>query len=230
MLELARREVELEKMQRLEHERFLSMLTHELKTPISIAKINLSLSGIQGKEQERIARALKNMADVVERCNISAAIEEKRLTIQPESFNVRQVLDDLIGLWDAQDRVKFSEVKHLVHRTDCQLFTIVVSNLLDNALKYSAPRSSILIAYGHKTVGGQNGVQVVVSNQIAPGTAPDPTRIYTKYYRSKSAERKSGSGLGLYISLGIAQVLGGTLHHQNSQNLWAFEFWSPILE
>lgn len=91
-LELSKQEAELEKKQRLEHQHFLSMLTHELKTPISVAKINLGLSGMTGKERDRIERALKNMNDVVERCRISAAMEHHRLHVEPEIFDVRLVL------------------------------------------------------------------------------------------------------------------------------------------
>lgn len=226
-LEISQREAELEKNQRIEQERFLSMLTHELKTPISIAKINLGISGIHGKERERIDRALKNMADVVERCRISAAMEDKRLKIDLETFQIGLAIEGLLGLMNAHDRVKFIEVNDAVIHTDSQLFTVIVSNLLDNALKYSPQASTIFVKIDHVDNHGVHGLSVFVKNQVLPGGIPDPDRVFTKYYRSQVAESKSGSGLGLYICAGLAQMLGGMLRYQASDDALEFELWIP---
>lgn len=226
-LEGARREAQFERSRRIEDERFISMLTHELKTPISVAKINLGMSGITGKERERIERALKNMNDVVERCRISSAIEDERLKIEAEPFSVRTAIEDLLGLVANPDRVKLSEVNDEIVHSDSQLFGIVVSNLLDNALKYSLPNTEVSVSYMQKAHQGKLGLSVFVSNQITPDRIPDSSKMFTKYYRSRSAESKSGSGLGLYLSSGIAQLLGGFLTYQATDHTMEFEFWLP---
>lgn len=223
-LEISQREAELEKKQRIEQERFLSMLTHELKTPISVAKINLGISGIQGKERERIDRALKNMTDVVERCRISAAMEDKRLKVDPETFHISSVIEQLLSLLNAHDRVKFTEVNDAVIHSDCQLFTIIISNLLDNALKYSPQGTEICVNIGEANANGMQGLSVVVRNQVLPGAIPDPARIFSKYYRSQAAESKSGSGLGLYICAGLAQMLGGCCVTRLLMMHWSLNF------
>jgi len=226
-LGIARREAEIEKKQRIEKERFLSMLTHELKTPISVAKINLGMSGIQGKERDRIDRSLKNMTDVVERCRISAAMEDKRLDLEPETFSTTTVIEELLSFLDNPTRVNFFAAEKCLVHTDRHLFGIVISNLLDNALKYSPPESPISISCNDRMASGINGLSVTVSNQVLPGGLPDHTRMFTKYYRSQTAESKSGSGLGLYISLGLAQMLGGFLRYQTTDDEMEFEFWIP---
>jgi signal transduction histidine kinase len=226
-LDIAKREAEFERSRRIEDERFISMLTHELKTPISVAKINLGMSGLEGKERERIERALKNMNDVVERCRISSAIEDERLKIEVEAFSVRTAIEDLLGLVANPDRVKLSEVNDEIVHSDSQLFGIVVSNLLDNALKYSLPNTEISVSYMQKAHQGKLGLSVFVSNQITPDRIPDSSKMFTKYYRSRSAESKSGSGLGLYLSSGIAQLLGGFLTYQATDHMMEFEFWLP---
>jgi signal transduction histidine kinase len=226
-LELSQQEAEIEKKQRLEHQHFLSMLTHELKTPISVAKINLGLSGMVGKERDRIARALKNMNDVVERCRISAAMEHQRLQIEPETFEVRFVLEELIASLGEQRCVKFSEVNVGLINTDLQLYRIIASNLLDNALKYSPLDSTIFISSVNQVSSGISGVSLIVSNKVNSGAMPDLDRLFTKYYRAQSAESKSGSGLGLYICAGIAQMLGGKISCQGHGNDLEFKFWIP---
>lgn len=226
-LELSKQEAELEKKQRLEHQHFLSMLTHELKTPISVAKINLGLSGMTGKERDRIERALKNMNDVVERCRISAAMEHHRLHVEPEIFDVRLVLEDLLASLGDQSCVKFSEVNMGLVNTDLQLYRIIASNLLDNALKYSLQNSTISVSWTRQASLGMPGLCLTVSNAVSPAAMPDLDRLFTKYYRAQTAESKSGSGLGLYICSGIAQMLGGKISCQANGNDLEFKFWIP---
>lgn len=226
-LELSKQEAELEKKQRLEHQHFLSMLTHELKTPISVAKINLGLSGMAGKERDRIERALKNMNDVVERCRISAAMEHHRLHVEPEIFDVRLVLEDLLASLGDQSCVKFSEVNMGLVNTDLQLYRIIASNLLDNALKYSLQNSTISVSWTRQASLGMPGLCLTVSNAVSPAAMPDLDRLFTKYYRAQTAESKSGSGLGLYICSGIAQMLGGKISCQANGNDLEFKFWIP---
>lgn len=226
-LDITKREAELERGQRLEQERFLHMLTHELKTPISVAKINLNLSGIQGKEYDRIARALKNMTDVVERCSISSAVEENRLQAIPESFDVVAVIDQLLHQMGAENRVKFNEVNGLWAHTDCHLFTIIITNLVDNALKYSPQDSQVTIDCKALAHQGHSGISIQVANRLDSSNKPDPDRLFTKYYRAKSAESISGSGLGLYLSQGIAQLIGGVLQFKTADDHLVLELWLP---
>ena len=226
-LDGVRREAEFERKRHLEDERFISMLTHELKTPISVAKINLDMSGIDGKERDRIERALKNMTDVVERCRISSAMEDSRLQLDKTTFSVPDAIDGALSLLGRPERVKFFEVNEVLVDSDSQLCGIVISNLLDNALKYSPTNSPISIRYAPITHEGKLGVSIFVANEVGAGGLPDPARMFTKYYRAKTAASKSGSGLGLYISTGIAQILGGFLRYQTPDNQLEFEFWLP---
>jgi signal transduction histidine kinase len=226
-LDGVRREAEFERKRHLEDERFISMLTHELKTPISVAKIILDMSGIDGKERDRIERALKNMTDVVERCRISSAMEDSRLQLDKTTFSVPDAIDGALSLLGRPERVKFFEVNEVLVDSDSQLCGIVISNLLDNALKYSPTNSPISIRYAPITHEGKLGVSIFVANEVGAGGLPDPARMFTKYYRAKTAASKSGSGLGLYISAGIAQILGGFLRYQTLDNQLEFEFWLP---
>lgn len=111
--------------------------------------------------------------------------------------------------------------------TDLQLYRIIASNLLDNALKYSLQNSTISVSWTRQASLGMPGLCLTVSNAVSPAAMPDLDRLFTKYYRAQTAESKSGSGLGLYICSGIAQMLGGKISCQANGNDLEFKFWIP---
>jgi signal transduction histidine kinase len=83
-----------------------------------------------------------------------------------------------------------------------------------------------------EVLDGQAGVVVQVSNQIGDAGAPDPDRVFTKYYRSKRAHRKPGSGLGLFLVARWVQALGGKVEFGVSQTTAGaqtitFSVWVP---
>ena len=79
------------------------------------------------------------------------------------------------------------------------MLTIVLSNLIDNACKYSAPNTPIQVSLELETKDGRDGCLWTICNQVGQAGFPDPEKVFTKYYRSPHARRQSGSGLGLYL-------------------------------
>jgi signal transduction histidine kinase len=66
-----------------------------------------------------------------------------------------------------------------------------------------------------------------ISNLPGPSGWPDVDKIFAKYYRSGGAQRRSGTGLGLYLSRSMAERLGGTLRYIPDQQNIRFELWLP---
>lgn len=107
--------------------------------------------------------------------------------------------------------------------TDRQLLSVIMHNLVDNALKYSPPESAIemklttpqgldLESFDHN---GRDvecpGVTLVVRNRYVGPQPPDCSKLFEKYARDASSSGLSGSGLGLYLSGQLTQILGGRL-------------------
>lgn len=120
-----------------------------------------------------------------------------------------------------------------VIRSDQQLISIIVQNLMDNALKYSLDQSLVSVTVKAQFSQGQPGVSIAVTSQVGPAGRPDPARVFQKYYRSTKAQRISGSGLGLPLSFGLAQLLGGWLRLEapESEAVDApvcFVLWLPV--
>jgi two-component system sensor histidine kinase KdpD len=91
---------------------------------------------------------------------------------------------------------------------DAVLFEQAVFNLLDNAAKYSPPRSKVEV----RAARTDKQVQISISDEgdgIPPG---DVERIFDKFYRVQASDKKrAGTGLGLAISRGFIESVGGTL-------------------
>ena len=111
--------------------------------------------------------------------------------------------------------------------SDLQLVSIIIANLLDNALKYSPESSEVEVHISPQSRERRSGVSLVVVNRIGPAGFPDADKVFEKYYRAKTAEGKSGSGLGLYLTAGIADLLGGSVSYRPADSRIEFELWLP---
>jgi signal transduction histidine kinase len=103
----------------------------------------------------------------------------------------------------------------------------VLSNLLSNAAKYSAPDSDILLTVEPRGAA----VRVAVTNR-GPGIGPDELpKLFSRFYRTREAEQGgvAGIGLGLYISKGLVEAHGGTISAESIPgNTTTFAFTLPV--
>lgn len=217
-----------ERERRQEREQFLAMLTHELKPPLGVARLTLDSLGIAGPEGQRMRRALASIDAIIERCRLSERLEGEHLQPVLEDCDVTQVVAGCIAACAEPARVRLQQHGGLPLRTDRQLLEIVVANLIDNALKYSPPGSTVDVSVDPCALRGQPGVDLHVANRVGAAGRPDPARVFAKYYRSPGATRASGSGLGLHLARGIARLIGGRLHLLGPQgDDVVFRLWLP---
>ena len=229
-LSLAEQEANNERQKREEQERFLAMLTHELKTPLGVARISLGASKLIGPQRDRIERALANINAIVDRCRISDQLEHRQLQPQAEPCELMVLVDDCVVACNEPDRVKVLERIPAAIQSDSQLLAICLANLLDNALKYSPPNADVTVRVRTQKAESDasvDGFAVDIGNRIGSAGAPDAARIFSKYYRSRGALSKSGSGLGLYLTRSIAQLLGGQLTYRVDGDQVEFSLWIP---
>ena len=227
-VELEIREMaERERERREEQERFLAMLTHELKTPVGVARISLDAMKISGRNAERIERALGNINAIIERCRVTWELEHQKLQPKFEACDLVEIARQYADNCAQPNRVKVLESNLPVVTSDSLLLGIVMSNLLDNALKYSPADSDVTVTPRRRTEDGQGGVEVVVANLPAAAGLPDPEHAFEKYFRGRNAQGKSGSGLGLYLARGIIELLDGRLEYLPNSQRVEFSLWLP---
>jgi signal transduction histidine kinase len=203
------------------------MLTHELKTPLSVIRLVLGSKAPAPALVAHAERAARDMNAVIERCLQAEQLADQQFTMQAQTVNLRDELQQLQRNSPSAERLHLSIPSDVPLKTDAKLLHIVLGNLLDNALKYSAAGSAVHILVTDQARHGQAGWSVCVQN--IPGVAgwPDGTRVFQKYYRSPSAHHQTGSGLGLFLVHGMAQVLGGELSYASDEIFVKFKLWLP---
>lgn len=227
-----------ERLHRNDREQLLNMLTHELKTPLSVMRMLLG-SGLSTEGQVRqMQRSLADIDQVVERCAQAGQLDGRRLRAVAEPCDVRAELESLIAEWSAaHSRMLELEVcaaepgrgQHGAQMcTDSQLLRMVLGNLLDNACKYSAPGTPVRIRLFRGTHEGREQMLIDIVNQPGAAGWPDPRRVFDKYYRSPGAHGQTGSGLGLYLSAGLAQLLGARLLYLPTDSLVRLRLCLPL--
>lgn len=222
-----REEAESERARREEQERFLAMLTHELKTPVGVARISLGAMKTSGPNTQRIERALSNINAIIERCRVTGELEHDKLQPAFERCDPGELARQCAQNCVQPGRVKISHGDLPAIRTDLLLLEIVMANLIDNALKYSPAGSDVVVTVAPKADDGRAGVAFVVTNLPGAAGLPDPQRVFGKYFRGHGAHGKSGSGLGLYLAQGISELLGGRLACVPTADRVEFSLWLP---
>jgi signal transduction histidine kinase len=202
-----------ERDKREEQGKFLAMLTHELKTPLSVLRMGFDSNHSFEKFGPHIDQAIMDMNNIVERCVMADKFDGQSLSVLYEACNAKQVIEDIAAIYRDKANIRINCIKPFYINTDIHLFRTILVNLIDNSVKYGAENEIIEIDVLSET-SGLNLLGVIrVSNFPGPSGMPDPAQVFTKYYRAPRAYEKTGSGLGLYLTQNISKVLGIELQY-----------------
>jgi signal transduction histidine kinase len=117
----------------------------------------------------------------------------------------------------------------LAVEADPELLRLAISQLLDNACKYSLPGSTVSVA-----VQNRKGVtEIRVSNEGSSIPMREQHRVFDRFYRGSTTMGTPGSGLGLYVARKIALAHGGTLDlapEATAENEVSFRLTLPALQ
>lgn len=217
----ARRQIRLQSQQ----ENFMMAITHELKTPIAVAKLNLetllkySLS--EDKKQKMLQATLQEtnrLNTLVSNILVSSQLEGGRYRISKEELE----LSDLVKTAVTEFRNRFPgrrwqcEIEPEVDiNGDPLLLQILVNNLIENAIKYSPKEGHITI----KLLQKNKTVHFQVIDE-GPGVPDDEKKqVFEKFYRigNETTRTTKGTGLGLYLCKKIVEDHNG--HIKVADNL-----------
>jgi signal transduction histidine kinase len=208
---------------------FLSIASHELKTPLTPLRLKLhSLRrSARGPEGAIDAGMLRAHLDVAERqvARLSRLIDSLldvsrigagKLELDWEDVDLAEVVREVVGRFEPQASkagclVTVSSPGPLIGRWDRLRLEQVVTNLLTNALKYGAGKPVEL------SVSAEAGHAVLLVQDQGIGIEPgNLARIFERFERAVSERHYGGLGLGLYITRTIVQALGGTVEARST--------------
>lgn len=190
-----------------EQQHFMMAITHELKTPIAVSKLNLETMQKRKLDEEQQQRLLQNTLHETNRldslCNnllVSSQMESEGYNILKDEINLSMLTLSSINDFNIRfpQRTIVKEIADdIIVAGDPMLLQIVVNNLLENAGKYSPKETQIKIVLQQKA--SQIGLNVIDNG---PGISEaDKKKVFEKFHRlgNEATKRAKGTGLGLYL-------------------------------
>jgi signal transduction histidine kinase len=226
---LSREQLAIEQKRRQDQTQLLSMLMHELKTPLAVIDMAVSTRSPDARTSDYVNRAVNNIKGILDRCIQTDRMVEREFKLQSQTLDLSSQLQQwLQDRHDKHERITSSIVPGLVLCSDLQCLQIIANNLIDNAFKHGDAQAQVQVSLSAQPGDdGRPGLLLSVSNCPGPSGWPDADKLFVKYYRSTSAQRQSGTGLGLYLSHKLAAQLGGELRYQHDAQHIRFELWLP---
>lgn len=201
--------------------RFISMASHEFRTPLSTVLSSLSLlnryhqSGDEEKytrHTQKIKAAVANLTELLDYFLSVEKLEEGKAQLEAEHFDLFQQMNDQIN--DMREIVKSGQsiLFHTEHTTlpvfmDRKIARTIVQNLLSNAIKYSTEGKPITV----KLSADENIVRLMVEDEGMGIPEDEQSKLFERFYRAKNAGNIQGTGLGLNIIKKYIELMGGSI-------------------
>jgi signal transduction histidine kinase len=227
--EAAQRQLrEIELMRALEHERelrtlktrFVSMVSHEFRTPLATILSSTEFIKNYGaqsspekraKHFDRIQSSVANMTRLLEEVLLIGRTEAGRLEFNPQPIDIevfcRDVLDELQAT-TAQHTLRFTRRGDgATAEVDEKLMRLALTNLLTNAIKYSPQGGDILVLL----VCESQYFTISVKDSGLGIPEEDQPRLFEAFQRASNTGKITGTGLGLYITKMAVELHGGNI-------------------
>ncbi|MDB5203694.1 MAG: two-component sensor histidine kinase [Ferruginibacter sp.] len=200
--------------------RFVSMASHEFRTPLSTILSSASLlakytdnadQDKRDKHINRIKASVNNLTDILDEFLSIGKIEDGKILARYTSFNVKEFISQLVqelkALAKPGQQLVYSHSGEEIIYLDESLLRKIIFNLLTNAIKFSHDDGLIGI---NSTVSGSEFSLEVVDQGIGI-SAEDQEHLFERFFRASNATNIQGTGLGLHIIAKYAELMAGEI-------------------
>jgi signal transduction histidine kinase len=224
-----RKRAEVELLKTLEHEKelsqlksnFVSMVSHEFRTPLGIIQSSAELlrdfhqkmgPDERDEQLESITRNTRRMAGMMEAILVLSRLEAGKLEFRPAALPVesfcRRVVDEVLSATNYRCPIELSLGSSIPEAlVDEQLLGHILTNLLSNAVKYSKAGADV-----HFQVERDGGQLLCTVHDTGIGISEaDQARIFTAFHRGANVGNRSGTGLGLFLVKRCVELHHGLL-------------------
>lgn len=212
-----------ERVVREQQGQFMAMLAHELRTSLAVLKFAFVRQPMTPKAIASAERAMTGMGDIIARSIEVEKLADGNLLLECLPCDVVELIEAEIADSLSPERFHLQATVRPTLYTDMNLLRVIIRNLVDNAVKYAAPNTSIDLV-----VTDEHEFTLRIENAVGAAGLPDADKVFDKYYRAPHAHNLTGSGLGLHIAQGMATKLGGNLSYHPSAGRVAFSLSLPV--
>lgn len=210
---------------------FISLASHQLRTPLSAVKTyaHLLLDGYMGGLNDSQQKSLRTIVSAANRMNelISTLlnitrIESGTVAVNPKPVHVDKLIEEVnkeheLMAHDRQIRltVKLPANGSCIVRTDTLVLKEIMANLVSNAIKYTPEGGSVTVRLNPRA----DGLVIAVKDTGMGIPTYSQEHVFTKFFRAHNVVKQetSGTGLGLYLVRGLVHSLGGEIWFKSQE-------------
>ncbi|MCB0573796.1 MAG: PAS domain-containing sensor histidine kinase, partial [Saprospiraceae bacterium] len=213
--------------------RFVSMASHEFRTPLTSV---LSSAGLIGQYSERgdlvnikkhaarIKNAVNGLNTILTEFLSLGRLEEGRLAVKLEMVDledcVQQTYQEMRNLFKAEQQFEHHHKGKKTALLDCALLKNILINLISNAIKYSPETATITVL----SEVDEARTRITVRDQGIGIPLPEQKHLFDRFFRATNATNIQGTGLGLYIVQRYTEAMGGKIGFKSEVEKGS-DFW-----
>ena len=205
---------------------FVAITSHELRSPLAAVRgfVNTMIGRLDDLSEQEIREFLEiidqqseRLVRLVEDLLVVYKIEAGKMSFSPELVDLREVLADVVdGLHEARERIQTEVAPDAPERivVDPHRLAQILTNLLQNALKFSPPASSVTL--GARAFGKE--VELAVHDHGVGIRQNEIAKIFDRFHQTdpSSTRQAEGAGLGLYITKRLVEAMGGSIRVESA--------------
>lgn len=236
--EEARRSLEKERELNDLKSKFVSIASHEFRTPLSTILSSISLVEQYlsrkdydkiDKHTDRIRSSVHHLTAILNDFLSLGKLEEGRVEINLEKVELRAFLNEVVEtinpLLKPGQKILSEDISNISVSTDRNVLRNIVFNLLSNASKYSDENKRIWLT----TEADEKTFSVIIRDEGIGIPAEEHKHLFERFFRASNSGNVQGTGLGLSIVKRYVELLGGSLQFQSNTQGSSFTFILPIL-
>jgi signal transduction histidine kinase len=214
--------------------RFVSMASHEFRTPLGsilsstslieeyLGQKDTTVDFVRGKSEKHIKRIKSSIANLISILNDFLSLEkleQGKVESKATVFNIEEFSKEIIE--EVQPSLKKEQKIKYTHKgngnevcIDQQILKNVLLNLASNAIKYSPEGALIEL----KTISNNGNLTLEVTDQGMGIPEDDQQHLFERFFRAKNATNVQGTGLGLNIVKRYVELMGGSISFKTKEN------------
>lgn len=208
--------------------RFVTMASHEFRTPLSTILSSVSLISKYKTEDEdqkrnkhvdRVKSAVTNMTLILNDFLSAEKLEAGKVAASLVEFDLKQLVNEIInelsGLLKPNQKIDFTFLGSEIVYLDKQMMRNIFINLISNAIKFSLEDKIISVFISNEN----NAVHIEVKDQGIGIPKEEQNNLFERFYRAKNATNIQGTGLGLSIVAKYIEEMKGKIDFNSELNI-----------